>query len=105
MYYKWIIIHSWHEWPNISPSLPKTDQFTIILIAIIVIGSYTSFALSTIVHFILVCQRLFGDDFFLLLLIFSWNLHEAYERFLCVSETNVQLDTTKDNEIPHIPPL
>ena len=67
----------------------------------VVILSCPSITLT--VHFIYVCQRLFGDNFFHYLLF----LTETFIRstFFIQPETKFQLDPTNNEKFPHRPPL
>ena len=56
------------------------------------------------VHFILVCQMLFEDIFFLFFAIFSI-FHDIWVKFLYVLRNKFQLDLTKIENFPNRPPL
>ena len=55
--------------------------------------------LGSTVHFILVCQTIFGYNFLYSL------LFPAETGFFMYSETKFQLDLTKDKEFPHRSPI
>ena len=60
--------------------------------------------LNATVHFISLCQRLFGDNFFIICF-FQLKLSRCVSTFFIRPETKFQLDPTKDKEFPHRPPL
>ena len=60
--------------------------------------------MSATVHFILVCPRLFGDNFFLTCF-FRAELTRYASTFFMKSETTFQLDPSKDEDSPYRPPL
>ena len=52
------------------------------------------------VHFIYVCQRLFGDNFFITCYFSSWNFHDVRQRFLYNQEQNFSLIRQKTKNFP-----